>query len=399
MEPKPTNRRHQAVASLWYAAVTLLNVVLSGCVWNASWLRREPESRLPTNLTKTELVEYLNDNIERVGSWRSTNVRISAKGPGVLTIPLAGTIAVENPRNFRLTVGSSLGGREADFGSNSDRLWIWMRRSNVKEIVTCRHNQIDRLQNLLPIPFQPDWMMEALGLVPIDEAEVTMLPADPQTGLIRLVSMQSVPGRRPVQRIILVDPSKGRIVAHSLHDEFRKMIARAELDDYRYDTQSGASLPHRIKFDWPEHGVKMTLKFDQIEVNPSRFSQQTWRMPQDLPVYDVGNQRPNLVKAESESPGRIRLGPSNNNPVRFAESKSPFDSVGSSLSGYAGHSQFVAPLRFDDDQPDFDDQRGIDDQPRFDHAPQFDDEEPNWDDEPAIYRNSFGATADRSLWQ
>ncbi|MCH7685578.1 MAG: hypothetical protein IH899_02670, partial [Planctomycetes bacterium] len=210
--------------------------------------------------------------------------------------------------------------------------------------------------------------------------------ADPQTGLIRLVSMQSVPGRRPVQRIILVDPSTGQIVAQSLHDELGNMIARAELDDYRYDTQSGASLPHRIKLDWPENGVTLTLRFDQIEVNPSRPAQQTWRMPPDLPVYDVGNQRPNLARAESESPGRIRLGPSNNSPVRFAESQSAFGSADRSLSGDAGDSHFVAPLR-------------IDDQPRFDQAPQFDDEEPNWDDEPATNRDSSGVIVDRSWWR
>lgn len=380
MPPKPTYQPHWAARHVLYSAATLLSVVLSGCVsgcvWNTPWLRREPETRLPTNLTKTELVAHLNDNIRRVGSWRSTNVRILAKGPGVLSIPLSGKIAVENPRNFRLTVESFVG-READFGSNSDRLWIWMRLGNVKEIVTCRHDQIDRLQNRLPIPFQPDWMMEALGIVPIDETGMTMLPPDPQTGLIRLVSMQSVPGRRPVQRIILVDPSNGRIVAHSLLDELGNMIARAELDDYKYDTQSGASLPHRIKLDWPENGVKLTLWFDQIEVNPSRFSQQTWRMPSDLPVYDVGNQRPNLVRAESEPPGRIRLGPSSIKPVRFAEDKSAFGSTGSSFSGYAGDSQFVAPLRFDD-------------------QPRFDDEEPNWDEEPAANSNSSDVTADRS---
>ena len=131
MEPKATNRRQQTAAAVLYSAVVLLSVVMSGCVWNASWLRREQESRLPANLTKTELVAYLNDNIERVSSWRSTNVRILAKGPGVLSILLAGKIAVENPRNFLLTV-ESIFCREVDFGSNSDRLGIGIVRSKVK---------------------------------------------------------------------------------------------------------------------------------------------------------------------------------------------------------------------------------------------------------------------------
>jgi hypothetical protein len=388
MPPKPTNQPHRAAGHILYLMVTLLSVFLSGCVWNTSWLRREPVSRLPNDLTKTELVAYLNDNIERVGSWRSTNVRISAKGPGVLSIPLSGTIAVKNPRNFRLTVDSSIFGREADFGSNSEKLWIWMRRGDVKEIVTCRHDQIEHLQNRLPIPFQPDWMMEALGVIPIDEAEMTMLPPDSQTSLIRLISMQSVPRRRPVQRIIFVDPVKGQIVAHSLQDERGKMIALAELDDYRYDTKNGASLAHRVKLDWPERGVKMTLRFDEIEVNPSRLPQQTWQMPQGLPVYNVGNQRPYVSGNESESPGRIRLGPSSNNPVRFADNKSPFGSEGSSFSDFTSHSQFVPPTQ-SDDQPQFDDEP-------FDHAPQFDDEEPNWDDEPASNRNSSGVSINGS---
>jgi hypothetical protein len=372
MPPKPSNQPHRVAGHFLFSAAILLSVLLSGCDREVPWLIRESESRLPANVTKAELVTYLNDNIQRVGSWRSTNVRISAKGPGILPFPLSvsGMVAVENPRNFRFTVDSTIGGREADFGSNSERLWIWTRRGNVKEVVTCRHNQIDRLQNLLPIPFQPDWMMEALGVMSIDEAEVTMLPPDSQTNLIRLVSMQSVPGLRPVQRTIFIDPAKGQIVAQSLHDELGKLIALAELDDYRYDAPSTASLPHRITLDWPEKGVKLTLRFDEIEVNPSGIPQQTWQMPSDLPVFDVGNQRPNLVRAESELPGRIRLGPSNTHPDRFADNTTPFGFAGNTFSSDTGDSQFVPPPRFDD-------------QPQFDHASQFNDEEPNWDDEPA----------------
>jgi len=455
MDPKINRSLFGPVKTVLFTVATLLSFLLTGCVWNYPWVRREPETRLSINPTKAELVGYLNANIERIQTWRSTNVRIMAKGPGVLSIPLSGTISVENPKKFRLTV-ESFGVREADLGSNSNRFWFWMRRSNIKEVITCRHDQIDQLQNSLPqnslpIPFDPNWLMEALGVVPIDETAVTMLAPDPETGFISLVSEQAGPNDRPVRRVILVDPRKGEIVSQTLHNEFGKIIAQATFDEYRYDEQSGTSLPHRIELDLPEARMKMTLRFDQIEVNPANLPQQTWQMPSHLPVLDVGSQIPRVATADSEPPGRVRLGGSRGNPVRFAANNSPFKSVEAASPAYENQPQFDNPPRFDDppqfdDVPQFEEDSSFYDVPQFDNrmegrdltdVPQFDNnfeinstenfkapivvpernqttsrngsvgpfkfphssEEPEWGDTPFPRRDAAGKSVDQSWWR
>jgi len=444
MDPKINRSLFGPVKTVLFTAATLLSFLLTGCVWNNPWVRREPETRLSINPTKAELVGYLNANIERIQTWRSTNVRISAKGPGVLSIPLSGTISVESPKKFRLTV-ESIGGREADLGSNSNRFWFWVRRSNIKKVITCRHDQIDQLQNHLPIPFDPDWLMEALGVVPIDETVVTKLAPDPKTGFISLVSQQAGPNDLPVRRVILVDPRKGEIVSQTLHNEFGKTIAQATFGEYRYDEQSGTSLPHRIELDLPEARVRMTLKFDQIEVNPANLPQQTWHMPSHLPVLDVGSQIPRVATADSEPPGRVRLGGSRGNPVRFAANNSPFDSVEEASPAYENRPQFDDLPQFDEG-PQFDEDSSFYDVPQFDNRmegrdlteiPQFDNnfehnstenfkapivvpernqttsrsgsvgpfkfphssEEPEWGNTPLPRRGAAGKSVDQSWWR
>ncbi len=52
-------------------------------------------------------------------------LRISGRS---LPVHLTGHIAVAQPRNFRLTAGALGMTDEADFGSNAEWFWFWVRR-------------------------------------------------------------------------------------------------------------------------------------------------------------------------------------------------------------------------------------------------------------------------------
>src|ERR1700722_429172 len=153
--------------SAWSATLVLLTA--AGCTIPAPFTRNDLGPSLPSNASAEEVVRRVNTNIDRLWAWRSNDVRIS--GPS-MPVHLSGQIAVERPRNFRLTAGILGMDEEADFGSNTDSFWFWVKRANARVersyVSQARHEDVANSQMLSQIPFQPDWLMEALGVVPID---------------------------------------------------------------------------------------------------------------------------------------------------------------------------------------------------------------------------------------
>jgi hypothetical protein len=226
-------------------------------------------------------MHHLNDQRSRVMSWRSTDVHIKASGEGVIAPKLTAALSVESPRNLRL-MADSLRGLEVDFGSNDDRFWYWMRAGKPKYLLTGSHVALETYRDN-PLPFPPSWLMEALGVIPIDPSGVQMLRDPESPDQVRLISSYQLQGRA-VQRIMLVDLALGEIVEHALYDDQDQLIASATLGDFRSVGQT-ALLPHRIDLQLPTSGQELSLTIGSIDVNPA-LSDSTWQMT-DYPNYEV----------------------------------------------------------------------------------------------------------------
>jgi hypothetical protein len=270
-----------------FVRVLLIAVCLMtapGCAFSKLFPRHKPEPlprALTSDATLNEIMHHLNDQRSRVMSWRSTDVSIKARGEGIVAPKLTAALSVESPRNLRL-MADSLRGLEVDFGSNDERFWYWMRAAKPKYMLTGSHGALSSYRNN-PLPFPPSWLMEALGVIPIDPSGVQML-RDPETpDQVRLISMHQLQGRS-VQRIMLVDLALGEVVEHALYDDQDQLIASATLSDFRSVGQV-AILPHQIDLQLPANGHELHLTIDDIEVNPA-LSDSTWRMTQ-YPNYEV----------------------------------------------------------------------------------------------------------------
>ena len=281
-------------------AVCLL-ALLSGCNRNLrpismrmpSW--RPQSCVLPAEATMAEVVDHLNQRVEKTHAWSSTDVRV--KSPQGLPMSIGGKIAVQSPRNFRLKL-TAMGNDEADVGSNDEQLWMFMRRPQ-PQVITVRHDQIEEVQRQLPIPFEPDWLMQALGVAPIDPTDMVMErdPKHPQ--MARLVSQHTSPSGTSVNKVIVVDACKGVVTAHELYDSAQQLIARASLEDYRpQQGPDGAEilLPHEVTLDWPQAQMAMTMSIGHIALNPApaQMPPQLWQMtpPPGIPVVQLPQQSP-----------------------------------------------------------------------------------------------------------
>ena len=261
--------------------------------WMAFSRRAAPEPCvLAPDATADEIVNTLNDNVTKLYAWRSTDVKITARQNGV-PIMLSAVMAVESPRKLRLIV-RSIATDEVDLGSNPERFWFWMRRGEPHGILTASYDDVADGRPIGPLPFQPDWLIETLGVVPFSAADFQMreVPTD-QSRRVLFVADQATPQGKRVQRTMLVDACQGVVLEHTLREPSGRLIARAILSNYQRE-HSGVRLPHRVDLHWPDSGVDLTLRMGHIDVNPAEISEQTWSMPSypDAPVIDLTRFRP-----------------------------------------------------------------------------------------------------------
>ncbi|MCA9088234.1 MAG: hypothetical protein KDA90_06300 [Planctomycetaceae bacterium] len=258
------------------------------------WMRRET-CVLEPGVSKSELVGYLNQNITGtqtrggLASWRTSNARTSITG---IPVSLPTSIAVEAPRSFRLRVSHPMsGGQEADIGSNDERFWMWSK--DMPQIMTASHEDVGLAMNYLelPVPIQPDWLMEVFGVIPLNEQEFQLSRPDPMAPIVELVANRTTPQGETVQRIIRVNTCRGQITEHLLRRGDGHLIARAVMENYRLH-ETGISMPGLVRLQWPDAKVEMRLDLGRPEVNPSSLASNKalWEIPiiPNVSVVDIG---------------------------------------------------------------------------------------------------------------
>lgn len=268
----------------------LLLCALPGCAGmrGLTWrhgdpLRGAPKPNWPEDPQVEEVVDHLNRNVDKLQAWRANSVKIRANN-----IPLSGTLAVERGKHLRLVV-NSIAGNEVDMGSNDDLFWIWAKRMPPPEYVYCRHEHTEAVRQAMGIPFEPEWLMQALGVSPL-KADGTKLELEPTLRQARLVQQVTSAHGQPLRKVILVDLPRGVILEHSVYDYHGQRIAVARLDDHQLDKASGVVLPRRVKLDWPQTEMSLVMSLGQVEINPRGIPSQIWDMPKlaGYQVVDLG---------------------------------------------------------------------------------------------------------------
>ena len=250
-----------------------------------SWLKPPAPNVLRADITLPEVVDYLNANSTRIRSWKSDDVRLTVNPPGaaIPAIRLSSIIAVEAPRSFRLRAHNAFA--EADLGSNQEALWFFVRPSPEESITMAKHTDIPMIQRYANLPFDPDWLMEVLGVVPFDHTKMSIHHYGKKREYCALSYVQTGPDGKRYYRIVRVSKALGQIIEHRLVDDGGNLIAKAEVSDHR--PIQGVVLPHQFRFEWPQTKNKMSLKIAEIEIN-KEMEPEMWTMPGNMPVIDLG---------------------------------------------------------------------------------------------------------------
>ena len=261
---------------------------LSGCA-STRWNFLNPDKAAnvkPTGpaapaLPAASYVAYLNDNAGRVQSVQVSDLVVTCK-MGLKSIDVMGKMVTEKPRNFRMKA-TVFGSDAVDLGSNSDEFWFWISKNEPPYQFYCPYKDLaERPIPHLPMPFQPEWVMEAMGLGPYGPADKYTVEADADT--VRLVEKARSPQGQAVRKVIVmkrheVRPPHPQVVAYLLVDDATgKEIVSAHILDVTVDRPTGAIVPRRLELRWPAQRTTLTLNMSGTVINaqvpPTAFVRQ-----------------------------------------------------------------------------------------------------------------------------
>ena len=261
-----------------------VTVLFSGCSIS-TWLQRDAKPAvppLPMDVSCDELIDHLNRQSGDLRAWQCTDVRVTARLPGVPHVPmmdnisLKGNIACEYPNRFHLTATNTFA--SADMGANSEQCWFQSSPGH-HGVISWRSEDSHLLQEFpSQVPYiDPNLLMLVLGVKRLDPSDYVLEPrSDPHNKELWLSSVRHSPGHDAHRYVIKVDREQRVVCEHIAFDKNGAVIVRARLSGHQYF--DGHLLPRRVRLELPGNNAQMTLSFSKIDTNPS-IDSALWLVP------------------------------------------------------------------------------------------------------------------------
>ncbi len=225
---------------------------------------------LPPSPTLEQIIDVVNRNNSQIQSFSTNQASIS--GWGFPT--LRADIAFQRPQRFRLRAETGLTGTELDLGSNDDLFWFWRRREQPPAVYFCRHDQFAFSPARQTLPFEPGWLIEALGVAEFDPALPHQPPVPLPNDRWRIDTIRNTRDG-PATKVTIVDGSQGWILEQQIFDARRRLLASSVASGHRRDPLSGLVMPTTVQITCPPAQLSMRIELGNVQIN---------RLPADCPT-------------------------------------------------------------------------------------------------------------------
>ena len=274
----------------------MLTLGASGC---ASFRRPAP-SPMPRVLSQSptlnDVITAVNDNSSRIHSFSTSHAELS--GPE-LPVTLRGVnIAFERPRRMRMRA-RSMAGAELDLGSNDELFWIWVARNEPAAVHFCRHDQFATSNAGRSLPINPDWLIEAMGIVEFSPDEEHVGPYRSSAGHLDIHSTRHMPDG-PAKKITTVHASTGAVLRQQVYNHLGELVAIATAGEHRRDPLSGLIMPRIVDIESPTAQFSLRVNLGEVTINaPMPNAVELWTMPriEGFPTVDIANPRQQFAPA------------------------------------------------------------------------------------------------------
>jgi hypothetical protein len=231
--------------------------------------------------TAPELVGYLNGQAAPLQSIRYTDVHVEVKSGKSPSFALNdSSLVCAKPRNFLLVGGRHIASNLVNIGSNDREFWMYTKYPETT-FLYCSHAEFPQAGRQLPVPFDPDWALQALGMTTYDPGLAYKVDTDVKNREHRLSWDTTTPQGVQVRREIVFDAfdTAGRepqVKRHLILTPANKLIASADVKEVATvpigrDPQTGkptyAQVPTRVVLSWPQQDFRMDLNLRKPTVN------------------------------------------------------------------------------------------------------------------------------------
>lgn len=265
-----------------FAPIGCLLLAFTGCQWMKNG-HVEPKTPSPLagpmpERTSAELVGYLNRQAGLLHSISYDDVRAVATENGRELGSLNdSSLYSSQPRNFRLIGAHSLAGTMIDIGSNDREFWLYAKPIGKDNYFYCSHEAFASGDVKFPIPFDTDWVMQALGMSEYDpNGQYEVKPNREQAAYVLYQQTKTRTGL-PVMKttVFNADWADGRRPAVRKHVIFdlrdpKTPIASAEIVAAKTIPLAGGGYvqaPTEVILDWPQQQFRMTMKLSKERIN------------------------------------------------------------------------------------------------------------------------------------
>ncbi|MDR1384780.1 MAG: hypothetical protein LBJ67_13180 [Planctomycetaceae bacterium] len=256
-----------------------LTRLLSGRIFPKTHIPKPPNV-LPTEATLNDIMTFVNNNNGRKRSFVATSARISIDN---VPVALNSQIVYEYPKKYRaIGVAMALSGNDFDIGSNERLFWVWYKQDPRNAIYYCHHDQYATSSVRENIPIDPNWLIEAMGIVVFSPNEEHQLAGRAPDGNWKIITKRPTP-TGTFTKYTIVDSNTACVLAQELYNPAGRLVASAESLNHTIDTTTGVTYPQAVSMHFyllgnQQFGMRLTM--GQVQFNQSSaFMADTFTMP------------------------------------------------------------------------------------------------------------------------
>jgi hypothetical protein len=308
-------------AAVYILLLAALFVPAAGCEWlRKTGLQKDNGTQTRggsiENVSANNLVEYLNRQAGHLTTVRYNDLSIDVSMGKERHTLGDSTLICAKPRNFLLVGGKKVTGDLIYIGSNEREFWMLTKRPLQEQYVYCSHADFQQGAGQLPIPFDPEWALQALGMATYPAGLPYKVDTDQRAKVHTLSWDSTTPQGTPVRREIVLDPTDSQyrpnIRQHRILDANNKLIGLAEVKEVATLPVAGGAfvkVPTRVVLEWPQQQAKMELRLGRPQIN-ERLSDEHMADMFTRPQPDRGVNPINLAEARVTPSGARGATPS-----------------------------------------------------------------------------------------
>lgn len=252
------------------------------CGPGCRFLAPRPENPLPRALppgpTLEQVIDVVNRNSRQIQSFVAPRATLSGEGFPTLRAD----VAFERPRRLRLRAGMTLSGQELDVGSNDQLFWVWVKRNEPPALLYAYHEQFQNSPVRQTLPFEPEWLIDALGLAEFDSRLPHQGPYARAPGQIEVRTVRETPQGMQT-KVTVVDAVRGCILQQSVYDSQGRLLATADSVQHRRDPLTGLIMPGVVSIRSVPAQLAMRLDLGAVEINRAGVDLSSYWAP---PTYE-----------------------------------------------------------------------------------------------------------------